>query len=114
MITWIYNKMHNLPPVFIDGFLYFLIAVFGSIEAGMANDDAYKYMNAYVVFYIKFFSAIMLAGATAIKMFRSTTYSEHKKATEDAASTVSVKSTETTTKTSDNTTTPIKDEKVNV
>jgi hypothetical protein len=73
----IYNPLANIPPVFIDGFLYFLIAVFGASIGILSEDDAYKYINEFVLYHLKFWVKVGLAGATALKMFRSTSYSEH-------------------------------------
>lgn len=77
MLLRIQNYFAAIKPVTVDGFLYILIAVFGTVQGLMQSDETYKYMSPYVVFYIKFFSALLLAGATALKMFRSTSYSNH-------------------------------------
>ena len=69
MLTWIVNKYGNMKPVVIDGFLYVVIAVCGTITA---------IMNPYVVFYMKAVNEILCAAATALKMYRSTSYSEHQ------------------------------------
>jgi hypothetical protein len=78
MLTWIVNKYGNMKPVVIDGFLYVVIAVCGTITAIMTSDEVYKYMNPYMVFYFKATNEIFCAAATALKMYRSTSYSEHQ------------------------------------
>lgn len=78
--------LKNMTPVKLDGLLYVLIAVCGFAEATLTSDDIYKYMNPYFVFYVKWGIGMIGAGATALKMFRSTTYSDHviaKKAAND-------------------------------
>lgn len=86
MFLWIINKYSNVKPVVIDGLLYVIIAVCGTIAAIMTSDDIYKYMNPYCVFYIKGLNEVFCAAATALKMYRSTSYGEHiaaKKAAND-------------------------------
>lgn len=83
----VYEPLAKIPAVFIDGFLYFLIAVFGASIGILSEDDAYKYINEFVLYWLKFWSKVGLAGATALKMYRSTSYSAHQeeKAKEKAA-----------------------------
>lgn len=71
-------KPPPIPDAYIDGALYFLIAVFGALLAGLTEDDAYKYIEAYTLYFLKMFSKVGLAGATAIKMYRSTGFADHK------------------------------------
>lgn len=78
MLNWIVKKYGNMKPVVIDGFLYVVIAVCGTITAIMTSDEIYKYMNPYCVFYFKGLNEILCAAATALKMYRSTSYSEHQ------------------------------------
>lgn len=80
MINFIIKHYGGLKPVVIDGFLYVIIAVCGFAEATLTSDDVFKYMNPYLVFYIKWIVGMLGAGATALKMFRSTSYSEHQDA----------------------------------
>jgi hypothetical protein len=54
-----------------------LIAVFGSMQTLLTSDDAYKYFNPYWLYYSKFVTAVALAAVSALKMFRSTSYSDH-------------------------------------
>ena len=67
----------KIKPVHIDGILYVLIAVFGSVQAMMQSDETYKYMPGIAVFYIKFLSAVSLAACGALKMYRSSSYADH-------------------------------------
>lgn len=97
MLNYIYAKFGSLKPVVIDGFLYVCIAMFGSIIGLMSTDEVYKYMNPYAVFYIKALSSIGLAGVSALKMFRSTSYSDHQ-ADKKAASSLQNGNTEIITR----------------
>lgn len=86
MINYIIKTYGGLKPVVIDGFLYVVIAVCGFAEATLTSDDVYKYMNPFLVFYTKWMVGMLGAGATALKMFRNTSYSEHQDAKKAAAS----------------------------
>lgn len=72
-----------MKPVIIDGFLYVVIAVCGTILAVLTQEDAYKYVNPYILYWCKLIDEVIGSAATALKMFRSTTYSDHR-AAEDA------------------------------
>ncbi len=76
--SWAYDKVGQIKPVVIDGFLYVVIAICGTITAILTSDEVYKYMNPYFVFYFKGTNEILAAGATALKMYRSTSYSDHR------------------------------------
>lgn len=67
----------TLKPVVIDGLLYVCIALFLAMEATFSSDDVYKYVNAHFIFWAKALVGWMGAAAGALKMFRSTTYSDH-------------------------------------
>ena len=77
MLLALQRYFAGIKPVTIDGALYVLIALFGAALAELTSDDAYKYCSPYVLYYLKFATKLGLAGATALKMFRSTAYSEH-------------------------------------
>lgn len=68
----------SIPPVFIDGFLYAMIAVFAAMVASFNSEEAYKYIAPLLLYWLKQASTWGLALVTAVKMFRSTTYSEHQ------------------------------------
>lgn len=67
----------SLSPVFVDGILYVSIAVFAFMQIYLSNDDAYKYVSAVFLFWAKYVIGTLAAAAGALKMFRSTTYSDH-------------------------------------
>lgn len=76
-VAWKYGN--RATPVFIDGTLYALMAMGTAAELALSNDDVYKYASPYFVFYSKSLTNIILAGATAVKGFRSKSYSEYSK-----------------------------------
>lgn len=76
-IKYLIPETAKLKPVHIDGALYVLIALFGAVSGIFSSDDAYKYVNPYVIFWLKAAVEIALAGVGSLKMFRSTSYAEH-------------------------------------
>lgn len=68
-----------MKPVFLDGLLYVLIAVFIFEQEFLSSDEAYKYVSPYVIFWSKFIIGTSAAATQALKMFRSTSYSDHLK-----------------------------------
>lgn len=78
MIRALSSYFSSVPPVFIDGLLYCLIALFGAMIATFGAEEAPKYVNPNWLYWIKESSKWSLALATAIKMFRDTSYSDHR------------------------------------
>jgi len=77
MIRAVQQYFASISPVFVDGLLYVLIALFGACISSFNSEEAYKYINPYVLYWTKEFSTWGLAVVTALKMFRSTAYSTH-------------------------------------
>ena len=67
-----------ISPANIDLTLYIMCAVFGAQQALLSGDDAYKYINPYVLYWMKFAVTSLAAGALAAKMYRSTGYADGK------------------------------------
>jgi len=67
-----------ISPSNIDLTLYVACAVFGAQQALLSSDDAYKYINAHVLWWMKFGVTTLAAGALAAKMYRSTSYKDGK------------------------------------
>lgn len=82
MIRSVQRYLSSIPPVFIDGVLYGLIAVFTFCQAYFGGDEAAKYMPAEAKFWLNGTLGILASFCAAIKMFRSTSYSEHRKEVE--------------------------------
>ena len=77
MLLRLQNYFTNIRPVTVDGALYVLIALFGFMQSTMASEEAYKYASPHVLYWSKFVVGSMLATVSALKMFRSTSYSDH-------------------------------------
>jgi hypothetical protein len=80
MIRAIQNYIIKPPPIpacYIDGTLYIAIAFFGSVTAAMGSDEAAKWVAPVVLFWIRSVAGILSACVLALKMFRSTAFSEH-------------------------------------
>jgi hypothetical protein len=77
MIKAAANYFSAVPPVFIDGLLYCLIALFMFCTTYFSGDEAAKYISANIKFWLN--GAFGAAGAVvgALKMFRSNTFAEH-------------------------------------
>ena len=61
-------------PVHVDGALWVSIGLFTAMLAGLNSDDAYKYCNPYVLFWVRWFLTSVNGAAMALKMYRSTAY----------------------------------------
>ena len=79
-IAWaaLWAWLTTVKPVVIDGLLYALIALFGALVGIFSSDEVYKYVNPHVVFWTRTVSSVLLATASALKMFRSTSYGDHR------------------------------------
>lgn len=64
-----------MRPVFFDGTIYVGIAIFGAIASALGSDDAAKYIDAVTLWYAKNVCTAAAAGLLALKMYRSTSYS---------------------------------------
>ena len=71
VILWLFK------PVTVDAVLWVSIALFTTMQSMLSNDDSYKYIDARVLFWMKFGVACAGSSAAALKAFRSTTYSQH-------------------------------------
>ena len=65
--------------MWIDAVLYCCMGLFAFMSTYLSSDDAYKYVQPYVLFYAKFFVGCGAAVAGALKMFRSTSFADHQK-----------------------------------
>lgn len=64
--------------VWVDGTLYVCIAVFLFLQGYFSSDESYKYVDPLALYWIKCAVGCGGAGAAALKMFRSTTFSDRK------------------------------------
>jgi hypothetical protein len=77
MIAAIQRYFTSVPPMFIDGALYALIAWFTFNQAYFGGDEAAKYIEPETKFWLNWAIGSSASLFAAIKMFRSTSYSEH-------------------------------------
>lgn len=62
----------------LDAILYVLIAVCGFVATILGSDEANKMFTSQVLFWFKLSNGSLLAGVTALKMYRSTAFSDWK------------------------------------
>jgi hypothetical protein len=90
VLAWSLNKwagqfmftLKNLiafPPVVLDGLLYAFIAFFNALAAGFGSDEAAKYIEPATLFWLRTVCYVFGQTLLALKMFRSTTYADHRK-----------------------------------
>lgn len=81
MLAYLARYFSGIPPVFIDGLLYYVIAVSAITATFLGTDEAFEIIPRTSLFYMKWINAAFIgAGLTALKTFRSTAYSEHQEA----------------------------------
>lgn len=80
MIRSVVNYVQKPPPIpaaYIDGFLYCAIALFGFFSTSFGTDEAAKYVAPITLFWLRTVTGAASAAFLALKMFRSTTFSQH-------------------------------------
>jgi len=78
VIRWASKYFAGIPSVFIDGTLYALIAWLIFSQSYLGGDEAAKYISPSWKFWINYIVGGLGAFFGAIKMFRSTSYSDHQ------------------------------------
>lgn len=93
-----------LPPVVIDGLLCVAAACLGFWESSLGKDEAFKYWNAYALYFSKEIIGGINAAILSLIFFRSKSYTDHvaKKKEEQAIIDGSVKVITTETKVNTN------------
>ncbi len=66
-------------PVTLDGILITAASVFAFLQVCFGSDESYKYVNPYVLYWLKIISGAITVGCTSLKAYRSTAYSDFKK-----------------------------------
>lgn len=72
------KALFSASPVFVDGLLFVLMAFHGAVGVTFTSDAAYKYVDAYWLFWIKNVNAWILASYAALAGFRSKQYGEYR------------------------------------
>lgn len=70
--TWL-----SIPPVVIDGFIVFLVAMLTGIALVFTSEEAYKYVNPYVLFWLKLSIGSTTSGLVALQSFRSKVFADY-------------------------------------
>ena len=73
LLNWLLN---GITPAQVDGLLYIAIAVSSANMGILTSDEIWKYVSPAFVFFLKWATILFNALVTALKMFRSTAYSE--------------------------------------
>lgn len=72
------NYLSGIPPAYLEGLLYVLIALFTYLQNALGGDEATKYISPAPLFWIKLIIGAFLACWIAIKLFRSTSFADHQ------------------------------------
>lgn len=68
-----------IKPVHIDGWLYYGIAVSGALQTSLTQDTVKAILpDPWLTILIVVNGSFIMAGLTALKTFRSTSYAVHK------------------------------------
>ena len=78
MIRWAATYFGSIPAMFIDGTIYFALAILTFLTTNLGTDEAAKYVSPAVLFWLKTGLGAVASGLLAIKMFRSTAYADHQ------------------------------------
>lgn len=78
-------KLLNIPPVVIDGLLWSLVSLFMFQQAFLSTEEAYKYSDPKLLFWLKFTVGSLAAMVGSLKAFRSTSYAHHLQVKSDAS-----------------------------
>lgn len=78
MIKSAAKYLGEIPAVFIDGALYVWIGVLTFLATQIGSDDAAKYIEAQVLFWLKTGIGSFSTGLVSLKMYRSTSYADHQ------------------------------------
>lgn len=74
------NYFSSIKPVFIDGSLYACIALLTFGQMYFGGDEAAKYIEPSVKFWLIGIVGCLAAMLNSIKSFRNTSYAEHQEA----------------------------------
>lgn len=76
MPQWI-KMLLAIPGVVIDGVIVFLVATLTTMSMALTGDDAYKYIDSFYLFWMKFTIGSTASGLVALQSFRNKVFAEH-------------------------------------
>lgn len=85
MIRAVQKYFAEVPPVFLDGCIAVNIAVLASMAMYFSTDDAAKYIDGAVRFWLLLSVGSTLQGMHALSKFRDKTYTNHMEAKKELA-----------------------------
>lgn len=86
MLPWLQNRVLAVKPVFLNALIITLTAGFVFSENTFGGEDAYKYVNPYAIYWLKYGFGMAATMLLALKAFMSTDFATHLKLQKDAAS----------------------------
>lgn len=87
MIRYLAKYFSTISPVFIDGLLYVMLAITAVNATALTSEAAKELMGKAVLFYGLWFNSAADAALLALKMYRSTSFAEHKEEKKRAGNT---------------------------
>lgn len=85
MILWTYRYLAQIPPMWLDGLLYLALAVLTQMQNDFSADDVLLYVGPVLLFWLKKSIGWAVAGALAVKLYRSRSFADHQDAKKSAA-----------------------------
>lgn len=77
MPPWV-KSLAQIPAVFTDGFLLVTSSFCAAILTYMATEEAYKYVNPFLLFWLKVALGSTSSSISALVAFRSKVYTQHQ------------------------------------
>lgn len=76
VVSWIGLRVmvkayHQAAPDNVDATLYIAIGIFGAAQGYFSQTEAYQYINAHVLYWIKAFCVVGIGASTSLKAYRS-------------------------------------------
>lgn len=93
MLRAIQNYLMEIKPVYLDGFIYIGMATTGVNAAMLSSDNAAKYIDPMWLFYLLWINGIADAVLLSIKMYRSTSFADHKEEKRKEGETIHLRKT---------------------
>lgn len=75
----------TIKPVVIDGLIITFLSAFIFSQMFFGSEECYKYVNVFILFWLKYTFGMGAATLTGLKAFRSTEYANHLQGQKDIA-----------------------------